>query len=202
MICIILRIFFLSMIMIIILFTFTFCPLLQLLKCFKLFGQTGFASENLRIVLKSSRKLAMIWKNPDFLKPSGKLTIIWKSLDNFETVWKIGSYLDKSEQFWNRPETGNHLENSGSFWKHWDAQVFLPLPCNLFNGCKQIGKAKPTPRNISKRQLCFTSAQMAKYVLAETHWKLLTFLFSSRLYQCILFEQNKRFLTLTFFVVY
>ena len=83
MICFIFTIFFLAMILIIISFTFTFCPLLQLLQCFKSFGQTGFAFGIIRIVLKSSRKLAMIRKNPD----------------SFETVRKIGNHLENSRSF-------------------------------------------------------------------------------------------------------
>ena len=51
--------------------------------CFKSFGQTGYASGNIRTVLKSSEKLAMIRKNTD----------------SFETVRKIGNDLEKSGQF-------------------------------------------------------------------------------------------------------
>ena len=97
--CIIFTIFFLAMILIIISFTFTFCPLLQLLQCFKSFGQTGFASGNIRTVLKSSGKLAMIRKNPD----------------SFEIIRKIGNDLEKSGHFETVRKIDNHLEKSGHF---------------------------------------------------------------------------------------
>ena len=71
--CIIFTIFLLAMILTIISFTFTLCPLLQLLQCFKSFGQTGFASGNIRIVLKSSGKWQWSGKIRTFLKPSGNL---------------------------------------------------------------------------------------------------------------------------------
>ena len=51
--------------------------------CFKSFGQTGFASGNIRTVLKPSGKLAMIRKNQGI----------------FETVRKIDNHLEKSGQF-------------------------------------------------------------------------------------------------------
>ena len=57
-------------------FIFTICSVLQLL-------QTGFASRKIWTVLKSSGKLAVIWKNPD----------------SFEIIWKIGSHLEKSGLF-------------------------------------------------------------------------------------------------------
>ena len=41
--------------------------------CFKSFGQTGFASGNIRTVLKPSGKLAMIWKNPDRFGSIGRV---------------------------------------------------------------------------------------------------------------------------------
>ena len=100
MICDTLTIFFLSMTLIIILFTFTFCPLLQLLQCFKLFGQTGFASGNIRTVFEIIQKIGTdLEKIQTFLKPSRTLTIIWKNPDSFETVQKIRNDLEKFGQF-------------------------------------------------------------------------------------------------------
>ena len=78
------------------------------------------SSEKIRIVLKSSGKLAVIWKIRTVLKSSGKLAVIWKILtvlkssgklavilknpDIFESIRKIGNFLEKSGQFWNHPE--------------------------------------------------------------------------------------------------
>ena len=33
------------------------------------------------------------------MKSSGKLAIIWKNPDSFETIWKIGNHLEKSYRF-------------------------------------------------------------------------------------------------------
>ena len=40
-----------------------------------------------------------IWKIRTVLKSSRKLAVIWKNLDSFEIIQKIGSHLEKSGQF-------------------------------------------------------------------------------------------------------
>ena len=74
------------------------------------------SSVKIRTVLKSSRKLALIWKNPD----------------NFEIDWKIGSHLEKSGQFWNHPENAQSsgkirtvLKSSGKLAGIWKIRTVL-----------------------------------------------------------------------------
>ena len=86
------------------------------------------------MVLKSSGKLAVIWKNPDSFEIIRKIGYHLENPYSFEIIRKIGSHLEKSGQFWNNPENWqssgksrqfwNHLENwqssgkSGQFWNH------------------------------------------------------------------------------------
>ena len=139
MICIIFTIFSLAIILIIISFAFTFCPLLQLLRC-----NASNHLVKLLLHLETSRQFWNPLENRPWsgkirtaLKPSRKLAMIWKNLDSFETVQKIDDYLEKSGQFetvrkidnhleiLDSFETfqkiGNHLENSRSFWKYLDS---------------------------------------------------------------------------------
>ena len=103
---IIFTIFFLAMILIIISFTFTFCPLLQLLQFFKSFGQTGFASGKIPTVLKSSGEI------PTVLKSYRNLVIIWKTPHSFETVRKMGNDPEKKDGFETFRKMVNDLEKS------------------------------------------------------------------------------------------
>ena len=88
------------------------------------------ASGKIRTLLKSSRKLAVIWKNPDSFEiireigshlenPDSK--IIRKignhpeNPDNFEIIRKIGSQLENPDSFEIIRKIGIHLEKSGQF---------------------------------------------------------------------------------------
>ena len=115
MICIIFTIFSLAIILIIISFTFTFCPLLQLLQC-----NASNHLVKLLLHLETSRQFWNPLENRPWsgkiwtaLKPSRKLAMIWKNLDSFETVQKIDDYLEKSGQIWNRLE---NCQSSGKIW--------------------------------------------------------------------------------------
>jgi hypothetical protein len=49
------------------------------------------------------------------LKSSGKLAVIWKNLDSFEIIRKIGSHLEHPDSFEIIWKIGSHLEKSGQF---------------------------------------------------------------------------------------
>ena len=50
-------------------------------------------------LLKTSRKLAVIWKNPESFGIIRKIGSHLESPDSFETIRKIGSHLEKSQKF-------------------------------------------------------------------------------------------------------
>ena len=50
-------------------------------------------------ILKSSRKLAVIWTIPDSFEIIRKIGYHLENPDSFETIRKIGNHLEKSGQF-------------------------------------------------------------------------------------------------------
>ena len=60
--------------------------------------------------MKSSGKLAVIWKNPDSFENIRKIGGRLKNPDSFEIIWKIGSHLENPDSFENIRKIGNHLE--------------------------------------------------------------------------------------------
>ena len=70
------------------------------------------------MVLKSSGKLAVIWKNPDSFEIIRKIGYHLENPYSFEIIRKIGSHLEKSRQFWNHLENWQSSGKSGQFWNH------------------------------------------------------------------------------------
>ena len=62
------------------------------------------SSGKIQTVLKSSRKLLVISKNPDSFEIIRKIGSHLENLDSFEIIRKIGSHLEKFGQFWNHAE--------------------------------------------------------------------------------------------------
>ena len=59
--------------------------------------------------------MAVILKIRMVLKSSGKLAVIWKNLDSFEIIRKIGNHLENPDSFEIIRKIGSHLENPDSF---------------------------------------------------------------------------------------
>ena len=107
------------------------------------------------MVLKSSGKLAVIWKNPDSFEIIRKIGYHLENPYSFEIIRKIGSHLEKSGQFWNNPENWqssgksrqfwNHLENwqssgkSGQFWNHPENWQSSGKNLDSFDTIQKIG---------------------------------------------------------------
>ena len=158
MICIIFTIFSLAIILIIISFTFTFCPLLQLLQC-----NASNHLVKLLLHLETSRQFWNPLENRPWsgkirtaLKPSRKLAMIWKNLDSFETVQKIDDYLEKSGQFETVRKIDNHLEKSGQFWNHpknWKSSGKIQIVLKVLGQLKRFfcytGKNFPDAQKLS-----------------------------------------------------
>ena len=54
------------------------------------------------------------WKIWTVLKSSGKLAVIWKNPDSFEIIRKIGNHLEKSGSFWKYWDSYTHKNFPGS----------------------------------------------------------------------------------------
>ena len=141
----------LTIILIIMSFTFTFYSLSQLIQhALNHLSKPPLHLEKSGQFLQDPKNL---WLDGKIQTRSGKLALIWKNLDSFKIIQKIGNHLEKSGQFWKiwkigghleiwtvlkssgklaviwkNPDSfetirkiGNHLEKSGLFWKYWDS---------------------------------------------------------------------------------